>query len=90
MKNHFENVNQREKRDNNMKDHMDHKTNHHNNSFKRINATKTINLLINSIAGMGIRKNKLQQIISYMEENHFDILLAQKANVDFKDKTTQG
>jgi hypothetical protein len=24
-----------------------------------------------------------------MEENHFDILLAQEANVDFKHKTTQ-
>jgi endonuclease/exonuclease/phosphatase family metal-dependent hydrolase len=38
---------------------------------------------------MGIRTNKLQQILSYLEENNFDILLAQEANVDFKHKTTQ-
>jgi hypothetical protein len=60
-----------------MKDHMDHETYHHSNSFKRINSTKAINLLINNISGIGIRTHKLQQIISYMEENHFDILLTQ-------------
>jgi exonuclease III len=38
---------------------------------------------------MGIRTNKLRQIINYMEENQFDILLAQEANVDFKHKTTR-
>jgi hypothetical protein len=38
---------------------------------------------------MGIRTNKLRQIINYLEENHFDILLAQEANVDFKHKTTR-
>jgi hypothetical protein len=36
---------------------------------------------------MGIRTNKLRQIINYMGENHFYILLDQKANVDFKHKT---
>jgi exonuclease III len=46
-------------------------------------------MLINNIAGMGIRINKLRQIINYMEENQFDILLVQEANVDFKHKTTQ-
>jgi hypothetical protein len=35
---------------------------------------------------MGIRTNMLHQIISYMEENHFD---AQEATVDFKHKTTR-
>jgi hypothetical protein len=60
---------------------------HHKNSFKRINSTKTINILNNNIACMGIRTNKLQQIVSYLEENNFDILLAQEANVDFKHKT---
>jgi hypothetical protein len=38
---------------------------------------------------MGINTNKLRQIIKYMEENHFDILISQEANVDFKHKTTQ-
>jgi hypothetical protein len=38
---------------------------------------------------MGIRTNKLQQIISYLEENNFDILLAQEANIYLKHKITQ-
>jgi hypothetical protein len=38
---------------------------------------------------MGIKTNKLQQIMNYMEENHFDILLAQKANVDFQHEKTR-
>jgi hypothetical protein len=38
---------------------------------------------------MGIRTNKLQNIMNYMEENHFDILLAHESNVDFKHRTTR-
>jgi hypothetical protein len=38
---------------------------------------------------MGIRTNKLRQIINYMEENQFNILLAQEANLDFKHKKTR-
>jgi ferritin len=38
---------------------------------------------------MGIRTNKLRQIINYMEENQFNILLTQEANVDFKHKKTR-
>jgi ubiquinone biosynthesis protein COQ9 len=38
---------------------------------------------------MGIRTKKLRQIINYMEENQFNILLAQEANIDFKHKKTR-
>jgi hypothetical protein len=64
-------------------------SNQHCCSFTRINSLKAISILINNIAGMGIRTNKLSQIINYMEENQFDILLAQEANVDFKHKETR-
>jgi hypothetical protein len=67
--------------------HHKDKINHHCNSFTMINSIKTINILINNIAGMGIRTIKLRHIINYMQENHFDILLSQEANVDFKHKT---
>jgi TPP-dependent indolepyruvate ferredoxin oxidoreductase alpha subunit len=89
MKDKMKDINQREKTDRNMKDPKDHKAKHHKNSIKRINSTKTINDSINNIAGMGIRTNKLEQIISYLEENHFDILLAQEAKVNFKHKITR-
>jgi hypothetical protein len=46
-----------------MKHRKDHESKHHNKSFKIINSTKTINVLINNIAGMGIRTNKSQQFI---------------------------
>jgi hypothetical protein len=76
------------KKDNCLNHHKD-QYNQHCCSFTRINSTKTINILINNIAGMGIRTNKLRQIINYMEENQFKILLAQEANVDFKHKETR-
>jgi hypothetical protein len=75
-------------KDNRLKRHKD-QSNQQCCSFTRINSTKTINILINNIAGMGIRTNKLKQIINYMEENQFDILLAQEANVDLKHKETR-
>jgi hypothetical protein len=89
MKDHLKDINQKEKRESNMKDCKDLELKHRNSSLKRINSTKTINILINNIAGMGIRTNKLQQIISYLEEHNFDILLAQEAKVDFKHKITR-
>jgi hypothetical protein len=46
------------------KGHKKYKINQHDNPFKRINAT--INVLINKIAGMGVRTNKRQDIINYM------------------------
>jgi hypothetical protein len=46
------------------KDYKKYKINPHDNPFKRINAT--INVLINKIAGMGVRTNKRQDIINYM------------------------
>jgi mevalonate kinase len=76
MKDHLKVINQKEKRESNMKNCKDHELKHQKNSFKRINSTKTINILINNIAGMGIRTNKLQQIVSYLEEHNFDILRA--------------
>jgi hypothetical protein len=88
MEDMFKRTKYSKKKDNSSNHHKD-QSNHHCSSFTRINSTKTINILINKIAGMGIRTNKLRQIINYMEENHFDILLAQEANVDFKHKTTR-
>jgi hypothetical protein len=76
------------KKDDRSKRHID-QSNQQCCSFTRINSTKTIHILINNIAGMGIRTNKLRKIINYMEENQFNILLAQEANVDFKHKETR-
>jgi hypothetical protein len=73
----------------NFSNHHKDQSNQHCCSFTRINSTKTINILINNIAGTGIRTNKLRQIINYMEKNQFNILLAQEANVDFKHKKTR-
>jgi hypothetical protein len=76
------------KKDNRSKRHKD-QSNQQCYSFTRINSTKIIHILIDNIAGMGIRTKKSRQIINYMEENQFDILLAQEANVDFKHKETR-
>jgi hypothetical protein len=88
MEDLFKRAKHSKKIDNSSNHHKD-QSNHHCSSFTRINSTKTINILINNIAGMGMKTNKLRQIINYMEEKHFDILLAQEANVDFKHKTTR-
>jgi hypothetical protein len=81
MKDFFKGTTYSEEKDNNPKHHKDQENNHQGNSFIRINSTKSINILINNTAGMAIKTNKLQQIINFMEENHFDIILAQEANV---------
>jgi hypothetical protein len=88
MEDLFKRTKHSKEKDNSLNHHKD-KSNHHCSSFTRINSTKTINILINNIARMGFRTNKLRQIINYMEENHFNILLAQEANVDFKHMTTR-
>jgi hypothetical protein len=87
MKDFFKGTTHSEKKDNNSKHHKDLENNHQGNSFIRVNSTKSINILINNIVGMGIKTNKLQQIINYTEESYFGILLAQEANVVFKHKT---
>jgi hypothetical protein len=88
MEDLFKRTKYSKKKDNSSNHHKD-QSNQHCCSFTRINSTKTINMLINKIAGMGIRTNKLRQIINYLKKNQFDILLAQEANVDFKDKKTR-
>jgi hypothetical protein len=87
MKDFFKGTTHSEKKDNTPKHHKDLENNHQGNSFIRVNSTKSINILINNIVGMGIKTNKLQQIINYTEEGYFGILLAQEANVVFKHKT---
>jgi hypothetical protein len=75
MEDLFKRTKYSKKKDNGSNHHKD-QSNQHCCSFTRINSTKTINILINNIAGMGIITNKLRQIINYMEENQFDILFA--------------
>ena len=40
-----------------------------------------VRVAISNISGMGIRTNKMQRVMKWMEENKYDILLAQEANV---------
>jgi hypothetical protein len=88
MEDLFKRAKYSKKKDDSSNHHKD-QSNQHCCYFTRINSTKTINILINNIAGMGIRTNKLRQIINYIEENQFDVLLSQEANVDFKHKKTR-
>jgi endonuclease/exonuclease/phosphatase family metal-dependent hydrolase len=43
-----------------------------------------IRIVINNISGIGIRTNKMQRVVEWMEKNNYDILMAQEANVSFK------
>ena len=43
----------------------------------------TVRIAINNISGLGLRTFKLQRIVEWMENNSYDILLGQEANVSF-------
>jgi endonuclease/exonuclease/phosphatase family metal-dependent hydrolase len=48
-----------------------------------------VKLVINNIAGVGMKTKKLQRVLEWMETNQFDILLAQEANVSFRHQQVQ-
>ena len=47
-------------------------------------ASGQVRIVINNISGIGIRTNKMERVIEWMEKNNYDILMAQEANVSFK------
>ena len=43
-----------------------------------------LKVAINNISGLGVRTKKLHRVVEWMQEQQFDILMAQEANVHFK------